>query len=464
MLESVQQRSGPPMGCLVGGGLLGAVVLGLGVWFGAPLWQVLTGQRTLEGEAKWEDRVVRAPLMYGEVDLRAAYTAPLSSWSAALSRGEREATLGEALQAAPELWARFEEVHQLAGDDAPYEALVASVRAINDATAAEGAAVWLHPWQQGSFYVKSYEVLADLEVQVGEVTRRARYVRRLDTLNVREGRLGHVADPEEGAIILADRTRDFVVDEVWPSLTRTPPSDPLLAALVPQVIYALGDALGGDALVALRSSAEVRRELLDTVASITDRGDRCATIRLSRPAWYGYDPELRTKLRAIAHEDRGVSTCERVRVAEARAIDEAFASLVADDAAQQALRSVFGLAGRGVLLHEVRHAADEELACVGCPDGLEGSAMREASAYLASLHDEVSAPLSWLQMCQVAAETRGAHARAARAVTDALAEHGCVSGVPVDVAAKAAAVDASWFGERAAPTLPADAPATLALF
>jgi len=140
---------------------------------------------------------------------------------------------------------------------------------------------------------------------------------------------------------------------------------------------------------------------------------------------------------------------------------KAFTALVGDDAAREALGELFGLAARGVLLHEARHVVDHD-GLEGSP--LVGSAQREASAYLASLHDARSAPLSWLQMCTVAAMGRGSHARAATAVSQALTERGCYDTAPVDVAEKAAAVDAEWFGARPAPEVPEAMPARLDVF
>lgn len=453
---------------------------GIGLWFGValtvviavsavttlgdPAWQWVTGQRTLSGEAKWEDRIERPPLPYGAVDLRQVYGEPLTMFSVGLSRQEPHPMLQDALKDAPELWSLLAAVEQGAAEGLPFDGLAARVDAVNAATDAEGTAVWLHPWQQGGFYLKAYEVLADLQVPVGEASYRARYVRRLDTLAVREGRLGSVSDPEEGAIVLADRTRDFVVDEVWPALAPDPPESPLRAAMAPGVIYAVGDHLGGEALGHLRASGAVRRELLATLAAVEERAATCKTIRLSRPLWFGYDPDVIEQLRELAWRDRAKSTCAAITRGEVEVFDRAFRALVADDSGQEALRQLFGLAARGVLVHEARHAADEKLVCLDCPEGLEGTAMREASAYLASLQDERSAALSWLQMCTVATESRGAHARAARAVTSATQPEGCRGQMPSDVVDKAIEVDAAWFGPRPAVSLPATTPTALQLF
>lgn len=447
---------GPPW--LILGGIAAAfLALLFAATVGPTAWDMLTGVRTMTGEARWEDRTERTPIPFGAVDLREVYTSPLSSWSVALARGDgsADAELATALQSEADLWSRFAAVQELA-DAGDFEAALDAVPAINEATAS--APVWVQGWVQRGMYLKAYEVLADLRIPVGDEAFRARYVRRLDTLNVREGRLGSVSDPTEGAIVLVDRTRDFVVEDIWPLLRSEPAEDPFQQALRQTVER----ALGAEAFARLEASAAHRHTLVRTVREMQERGARCRTLRIAEPRWYGYTPESQERFAAMALEDRLKGSCQRVLREEAEALTSSFRGIVADEAVHTALKQLFAVAARGVLLHEARHAADSELVCEGCPDELSQDAVHEASAYLASLTDPTSAPLSWIQMCGVI-RYGGSHGAAAIAVSRSIAPEGCAS-VPEDLQSRAAEVDAAWFGERASPSIPAEAPNELDLF
>jgi hypothetical protein len=456
------------------------MVFAFGTAMAAAVWawtanavDVLHGVRDLDGTPRWLDTSEPAALELGGLDLRDVYTDALPAWGAAVANVN--APGGRALEA--EAYARFEssirevdalvrvapEMRMAALDPARHgEVLVDAVAAWNHATDEAGVPVWVHPWVRGDgvFYVKTYEVLEDDTVQVGDASYRARYVSRLDLLNVVEGRIGSVIDHEAGAIVLVDRLRVLVAEEVWPLLTLAdashPDRPPLARVFAEPIREAVQASLGERAFRALERTAPAREQIVRTVDVIRGRGARCSRFRVKRVNWYGFAPDDLGLLWDFARRDSRMP-CPSVRFDEVDRFRENFREIVSDAEAVDAAERLLGWAARAVLVHEARHAADDDRegaigaweTCEACPDTLQGATLHEASAYIASFADPSTGVFAVYQACGVVRDSDGVHARAVREVLDAIEPGLCEHGPPEDLTARAAALELSWFGRDA---------------
>lgn len=447
-----------------------AVVAAVWAWTANAI-DVIAGVRELDGTPRWVDTTPPEPLLLDGVDIRGLYEEELPSWGAAVANVAR----GSARQAEVEA---FRELQYAAADlslasilpplreaaldpERHPQQLVQAVAEWNGTTDDASVPVWVHPWvrSNGAFYVKTYEVLHDGEVAVEGRGYRARFVARMDSLNVVEGRVGSVIDHEEGAIVLVDRLRALVADGLWPLMAADEdihPDRPGLSRLfTDEIRAAVGLHLGPEAMGALRRTAMAREDIVRTVDVIRDRGARCSRFHVKRVSWYGFAPADIGLLRDFARRDSGLP-CPSVRFDEVERFREDFRTIVSDAEAIDVAERLLAWAGRAVLVHEARHAADDDRMggidaweqCAGCPEELVGRELHEASAYSASFADPISGVFAVFQACQVARDSDGVHARAASRVLDAIGTDICGQGPPADLTERAAMVERTWFARE----------------
>ena len=461
-----------------------AFVAGVWAWTANAI-DVMAGVRELDGTPRWVDMSPAEPLRFDGVDLRPLYEEELPSWGAAVANVARGSDPDAEVEAFRELQFAADGIPRLASILVPLreaaldpeshsQQLVSAVADWNGATDRAGVPVWVHPWvrSDGAFYVKTYEVLNDGEVFVDGRGYRARFVARMDSLNVVEGRVGSVIDHEEGAIVLVDRLRALVADDLWPLMSRPAdihPDRPALSRIFTHhVRAAVSDFIGQDAVLALQRTAPAREDIVRTVDVIRDRGARCSRFHVKRVNWYGFAPADISLLRDFARRDSGLP-CPSVRFDEVERFREDFRTIVSDGEAIDVAARLLAWAGRAVLVHEARHAADDDRdggidtweSCAGCPEDLTGRELHEASAYSASFADPVSGVFAVFQACQVARDSDGVHARAASRVLDAIGSDICAQGPPDDLTTRAAMVERSWFGREPVVELGAGLPERL---
>lgn len=385
-------------------------------------------------------------VIHAGVDLTHVHTALLPAWTVADARAAPVAALEAALATIPTLATLAAELPGV--DDDPSVAGAWAAR-WNEALAALEAPLWVDPGTAGGrVYLKTYRVLASGTATEGGPTAAWRIVERLDGLNVIEGRMGHVGDPDAGAVVLADRLSEAVTDTLWPALDPIAP-DPTSVAFHDALRAAVEGAVGPDATASLVAAAPHRRAQLAALASMEERGARCSRLRVRARAWYGPDADLLAQLGELAHRDRA-NPCPAVTAAELTALRDARAAFRADPTLPDALERLAGVRAAGVVQHEVRHVldawahpGDDPLPCDGCPEGLRHRASHEASAVVASLTTPGAGAIDAHDRCHYAATASGGLARATALALDAAAPGVCTVGPPDGLEAKALAFGAS---------------------
>ena len=266
-------------------------------------------------------------------------------------------------------------------------------------------------------YVRTYRTVATIPASAGDRPLRARVLTRLDHLAGVAASLGITTSADEGALVLAERTRVVAENQVWPLLADE--IDPDGSTL---------DAVFGEAIreEASRALAPGHVEVLRRTA-----GDRRVVLR---------------------GKDGAEATAARERLAAEPGLGDALGALSA-------------WVTRAVAVHELRHAADLQRGdatprCTGCSPALGSTARAELSAYLAGVADASVSALSLYQAC--AGAQPGAPAGAAvAALSPRVLPDGCAGGPPRDAAARATALSVELYGGRP-PVVIGDVPVRLA--
>jgi hypothetical protein len=106
---------------------------------------------------------------------------------------------------------------------------------------------------------------------------------------------------------------------------------------------------------------------------------------------------------------------------------------------------------RSVAAHELRHAADgddhDAIDCPGCPEGFDGLARAEVSAYLAAMATPGLGYLALFQACSTPAGN-GVQGAAREAVLDAVIPYGCEGPTLHGLYQLAGEIEAELFGDR----------------
>lgn len=397
-------------------GLAAAAVLG-GLWwgFGDRLSALFSGEKNWQGEHVF---TAAAPSMLGRVDLRRVHQTLLPDWIVAQAWVDREgpgpardaeAALRQAITSDENLVALLDELVERVQGDLWTEAerLVFLATAWSTYLDAQDA-----PWRVeggvidlGSgpfFYAKVYEILVDGAVGVGGQPQRIRLMRRADTLNVREAHLGHVVEGEDGGLVVIDRIEDFAADGIWPLLGDDTGASDLERAHGAAVRAEAATQLPAEDLALLQETASARRQLIDAVQSVAERG---CDFHFTRIPWQGFDARDRAMLSESLHRGRG-QRCPPLTHAETKALVTASETLRGSHGLDRALASLVGWAARATAVHEARHVADQGLGF----DPVEA----ELSAYVAAFSTDGVAALSLFQACRANQGVDGVHAQALR--------------------------------------------------
>jgi hypothetical protein len=420
----------------------------------------------------------RAPSVLHGVDLRQVHGRLLTDWwvqrnqpRGGGARGQQAtAAVRAALAPDPELLAVFDGMDGVLKEDA--WARSADFMDLGDRWNAHVAeAGWvidpavMRRGQRVQAYIKAYEVLADVQVDVAG-PRRVQLLRRVDGSNVVESHLGHSGDGE-AAVLTLDRLTDFVADTLWPVLDADAGAskDAVLAAFAGPVRAELAAGLSDASFALLAETAPHRRELLAVQASV-DARKHCSR-GVFFIDWLGMSERGVASARALAKEQKAErSLCPVVTPDEVDRMARASKALAKTDGIEDAVGELLAWGSRKTAVHEARHVADGAVAgadapvpCPGCPPDFPPAARAELSAYLATLAEPSMAHTALLQACRVA---RGGQSRPHLAALDLLGEaldlRGCTEGPPADLAARAAALELELFGRSDRAALPADYP------
>ncbi len=464
---------------------LAALLCALGVAFvlsrqGPALAAWTRGETDLRGHRRYAPRhpVDRAALR--RVDFARVHAQLLPRWLVALQRADTPASSRGAAAAlaalrravAPdrnldailvELDARVRD--DLAGNSARVRYLLWAWGAYLDAAGVpyrvEGT-VLRRRWR-ASLRFRAYRVVDDAPVAVGARRYRARMLRRVDGTNLREADLGHAGEADDGALVVIDTVFRLAADEVWPMLD---PSDdahrpPLERAHAAAVRAEAASALPPDDLARLTRTAHARLVMVNAAAAINARSWCSAVPAIGHVPWWGYGPALVERARAAVAEAPEDPDCPPMLPEEAEDFAAGSLTIRAEAGLDRSLTALVTWLARAVIVHEVRHVADDweadglraPLACDDCPRGLGTSGRAELAAYLASFGAPGVGRVSFYQACRAAGAGVGPHGAALQVAAKHLGGGGCLA-PPRDLYAAARRAERGLFGRVTAVTLP----------
>lgn len=305
-------------------------------------------------------------------------------------------------------------------------------------------------------HIRSYEVLADARTTGGA---RLRLLRRADRMSNIEGWLGHTSQNGDGAMVLMRRVLHFTVRHVWPSL------DPALDMRRPEAERSWAPRVRGEVEAALddptyrllSESASDQQVLIEVAAEISARAACGSRFRIYGLPYNGLGRNsIRSLERAVARSQHETE-CPEVTIEEAASIVGASERLGTTDGLEDALERLTMIVARSVAAHELRHAADgddhDAIRCPGCPEGLDGLARAEVSAYLAAMATEGLGYLALFQACATPAGF-GIQGAAREAVLEAILPFGCEGPTLFGLYELAAEIEGELFGDRPPVSVP----------
>ncbi|MEZ4340420.1 MAG: hypothetical protein R3B82_27690, partial [Sandaracinaceae bacterium] len=324
------------------------------------------------------------------------------------------------------------------------------------------------PWRlEASLYVqadngrpilstRSYEVLADARNPDGH---RLRLLRRADRLGSVEGWLGRTGQHGDGAMVLMRRVLHFTVRHVWPALNpaldaRRPEAE---RSWLPWVRGEVTAALDAETLRLLAETAEDQQALIEVAAEIEARRACGSRFRIYQLPYNGLSRGSLEELERAVFRSRSMPDCPEVTLEEAAQLVGASERLATTEGIEDALEALTMVVARSVAVHELRHAADgddgDAIPCPGCPDGLDGLARAEVSAYLAAMGTEGLGYLALFQACATPAGD-GIQGAAREAVIEAILPYGCEGPSLWGLYTLAREIEQELFGEREPATVP----------
>lgn len=408
----------------------------------------------------------------GGIDFDMVYRQAFPGWSISMSRGDPEPIENARLRLTAllakdnNLSELFGEMHRLADEDAAAnaDALLDVVWSWNRYLSERG-----HPWRlsgaviidqegKGRFYTKSYALVYDAQVRVGEAVSPTRLLLRVDGTNVVENYLGAASSKDDGAAVVLDRVGRFTRDEVWPLLDEAPERVGVARAFAPAVQAAARTHLEPAELAILATTASDRRQLLDLIAGIGERRSCGGGLVVHAVSTTGFDDDDLARLERYALADRGAA-CPSITPGEVSGLRQASERLRAAPGLAEAVEALGALVAGSVAVHESRHGASEpDEACEGCPDRGGLLYVSELHAYVAGFGHKDSHALAVLQACGQDLGLMGASGEALDVLFSELLPGGCEGGPPADLAARANDLEARWFGSADPIVLPADFP------
>lgn len=304
------------------------------------------------------------------------------------------------------------------------------------------------------FRTFSYEILNDAESPDGA---RLRLIRRADQTNLVEGWMGRTNGPEEGSLILMRRVLHFTVRHVWPALhaaldERRPERE---RSWVPWVRREVQAALDPESFRLLSETAVDQQALIEVAAAIEARRSCGSRFRIYSLPYNGLTRRSVHALEAAVARSQGETECPEVTLDEAARIIGASERLGSTDGLEDAVERLAMVMANAIAVHELRHAVDGEgeIECPGCPEGLDGLARAEVSAYLAAFAHEDYGYLSLFQACSNA---RGQNIQSAarEAVIEAILPYGCEGPTLWGLQTLAREIEVELFGDREPVELP----------
>jgi hypothetical protein len=443
-----------------------------------PVWQAngehvrsyVRGEMELDGDPRYEPEHEPDPRALATIDFERVHGELLPRWTVALANAtspywERRADmrfeeLAAAVEPDPNLHDLLTRTHAALGEDPVAHArrLDYWLWAYNDYLDAQGV-----PWrveaslslgaERAIFRTLSYEVLVDEENDAGH---RLRLMRRADRINTVEGWMGHTGRPEDGAMVLMRRVLHFTVRHVWPGLhpaldQRRPPAE---RSWLPYVREEARAALDPETFRLLQETAVDQQQLIEVAAAIEARAECGSRFRIFGLPYNGLSARSIRALSSALVRSRGNEECPEVTPSEAAAIIGASERLGTTEGVAPAVEALAMVVARSVAAHELRHVADgEEIPCPGCPEGLEGLARAEVSAYLAAFATKDLGYLALFQACATP-PGRGVHGAARQAVLDALLPFGCEGPTLHGLYPIAGEIERELFGDRPSVALP----------
>ncbi len=459
--------------------LLITTAIVLGVALGPRLWRSLAPSDTAPSAA--DAATPPAPAMFEGVDVRLVHTEPLPAWITAQSQPEAHegeeaafATLMAAVEPSATLRDIVVELRSRATPERLHEPhnveqLLKLVRRWNETLDRAGIPYVLRANVAGSprpfFYAFSCEVVADSRVEVAGTEHRARLLRRVDRINMREWYLGTVSEQEEGVIIVLGNVVTFAMDQLWPLLA-APESvtalGPVSVAFAPAVQAELAAGLPAAYVESLRATASARAELVAAVTAMHERLTRCGGGYLvSIIPWNGFTAEELQRMRGVVADGR----CPAITTPEHEVLVRSSATLRNAEGLEPALEALAAWATRPILVHEARHAADAADAAAGrarvchwCGQGDPELTRMELSAYLAELAWSDAPAVALFQACHATSDSPGVGHAEALAVILERADHYCEAGPLEHAATVARALETEAFGRGDAIALKAELP------
>ncbi|MCB9596230.1 MAG: hypothetical protein H6719_26140 [Sandaracinaceae bacterium] len=326
------------------------------------------------------------------------------------------------------------------------------------------ASLFLRDGRRPALSTRSYEILADARNPTGQ---RVRLLRRADRLGSVEGWLGRTGQHGDDAMVLMRRVLHFTVRHVWPALHpaldgRRPAAERSWAPWVRQEVSA---ALDPETFRLLSETAEDQQALIEVTHEIEARAACGSRFRIYQLPYNGLSRASLHALEAAVYRSRSDTECPEVTLEEAAQLVGASERLASTDGIEEAIERLTMVVARSVAAHEIRHAADgddpDEIPCPGCPEGLDGLARAEVSAYLAAMSTEGLGYLALFQACATPSGN-GVQGAARDAVVEALLPFGCEGPTLWGLYAIAGEIESDLFGERPRAEVP-DLPDRVAL-
>ena len=161
------------------------------------------------------------------------------------------------------------------------------------------------------FYINTYQVVADVIVDIENQGHRVRLLRRMDRNGARENYLGHTGTEIEGALLVLDRIRDFALDDLWPLLDSetnkdAPPYQTILGAAVRSDIQRI---VGSEHMTVLSRTAGLRKEMLNIWIDLEPIRD-CLELSHLRLPWSGPNKEILSQFKG--ERTRGQKSCSDI--------------------------------------------------------------------------------------------------------------------------------------------------------